>query len=321
MLSRQAESLYWLGRYLERAENVARLADVNYNAAVEHRDDEGQTEGEAWDAVIAALGAAKDFEAARAVNPGQTPADFLILAQDNPESLTSIVTRARGLARELREHLSREVFEEINLLYLSTARGAAGDRSLRTLYASVRRAVATAVSLFDHTVLLNEGREWFRCGLFIERADMTSRIIDAKYFLLLPSPDDVGGPLDRYQWRAILRSASALEAFHKRYRGPITAARVAELLMFDAEFPRSLLFSVLALRRHYERATRLASPSQTVFTARELALLELDLRAATADVILDRGLHEFLDEFQRRLITIDTTLAEHIFRAVPEPAL
>lgn len=315
MLSRVAENLYWLGRYLERAENVARMAEVNYNASVEQRA-AGGDDAELWTALIRALDVEEEYAEAAATTPGLPPGDWLIFSEANPNSLRSTVSLARSLARELREHISREVFEEINLLYLSAVR-APHTAGMRPFTASVKRTVAAIVGLFDNTVLLNEGREWLRCGLFIERADMTSRIVDAKYFILLPSPEDVGGTLDTYQWMGILRSASALEAFRKRYRGAITGVRVAELLVLDKDFPRSLRFCVSALTLHFERATEATPRRQALLAAQELALLQLDLGAASAEEMVHDGLHEFLDEFQIRLAQVHDAMTDGIFRAVP----
>ena len=315
MLSRVAENLYWLGRYLERAENVARMAEVNYNASVEQRASGGD-DAELWSALIGTLDARKEYAAALAATPDLSPGDWLIFSEANPNSLRSTVSLARSLARELREHISREVFEEINLLYLSATR-APHTAGMRPFTASVKRTVAAIVGLFDNTVLLNEGREWLRCGLFIERADMTSRIVDAKYFILLPSPEDIGGTLDTYQWMGILRSASAMEAFRKRYRGAITGIRVAELLTLDKDFPRSLQFCVGAFNLHFERATEATPRQQALPAARELALLQLDLGAAEAEAIVRTGLHEFIDEFQTRLGRVHNAITDGIFRAVP----
>lgn len=315
MLSRTAEHLYWLGRHLERAENLARLADVNVQASTELLATGGAEGADTWDAVIATIGAQKDFETACLKDPSLTPVDFVIYSLKYPQSLRSTIGAARAMAREIREYLSREVFEEINRLYLTTSRTVTDEQSLRSLYANVKRSVAAILGLFDNTVLLTEGREWFRCGLFLERADMTSRIIDAKYYILLPSPEDVGGPVDRYQWMAVLRSASALEAFRKRHRGSVTGPRVADLLMFDRGFPRSLVFCLQALRRHFERATGETPDARSVRAAREIALLELDLRAANSANVIRSGLHEFLDEFQIRLQDFDRALMEDIFQA------
>jgi len=354
MLARTAENLYWLGRFLERAENVARLADVNLQVSTELVPGGS---GEAWDAVIATLGAREAYDAARAevearaaaysqaygqsqtmsqatgqymgqsqgyagntmaARPALSPADFLIYSNEYSGSLRSTVTLARNLARETREYLSREVFEEINRLYLTMNRAVTEDQPLPVIYSNVKRSVSAILGMFDNTVVLSEGREWFRCGIFLERADMTARIIDTKYFVLLPRVEDIGGPLDRYQWMAVLRSASALEAFRKQQRGAVTGPRVVAMRMFDQDFPRSLAFSVAALRRHFERATEATPDARAIRAAREVMMLELDLRAANAADVITHGLHDFLDEYEARLNAIDTALAEDIFRVRPE---
>ncbi|MDA1010025.1 MAG: alpha-E domain-containing protein [Chloroflexi bacterium] len=338
MLARTAENLYWLGRLLERAENVARLADVNLQVSTELVPGGGR---EAWDAVIATLGAREAFDEARenaearlasqmqessGSAPGTTtaqrqaisPAEFLIYSHEYPGSLRATIAQARSLARETREYLSREVFEEINRLYLAMNRAVTEEQPLPVVYSNVKRSVAAILGMFDNTVVLSEGREWFRCGIFVERTDMTARIIDTKYFILLPRVEDVGGPLDRYQWMAVLRSASALEAFRKQQRGAVSGPRVVAMLMFDQAFPRSLAFSVAALRRHFERATEGTPDSRAIRAAREVAMLELDLRAAHADNVIVSGLHDFLDEYEARLNAFDAALAEDIFGSLPD---
>ena len=314
MLSRVAENLYWLGRYLERAENIARMAAVNYRASVEDSADED--EAVLWDALIHAVGSDVGYAETMASDAALTPGQWLIFSRSNPGSLCSTITHARGLARELREHISREVFEEINLLYLAST-DAASSRGLRQYTATVQRGVAATLGLYDNTVLFDEGREWFRCGMFMERADMTSRIIDAKYYMLLPSIADVDGPLDRYHWLSILRSASAHEAFRKRYRGSIRGPLVAELLILDSAFPRSLRFCVSALERHYGLATTGTPRMRALPVARELALLDLELSSTDTGEIMRAGLHEFLGEFQSRLSRVHDSMMEDILRAVP----
>lgn len=315
MLSRVAENLYWLGRYLERAENIARIAAVNYKASVEeHAEDED--DAVLWDALIRAIGTEEAYVEERAAHPGLAPGEWLIFSHENAGSLRSTIAHARGLARELREHISREVFEEINLLYLASSE-ADPSQGLRPYTATVQRGVAATFGLYDNTVLYDEGREWLRCGMFIERADMTSRIIDAKYYMLLPSIADVDGPLDRYRWLAILRSASAHEAFRKRYRGSIRATRVAELLLLDATFPRSLRFCVAALVRHFGLATAGGPRMHSLPVTRELALLDLDLGSTGIAEIMQDGLHEFLGEFQGRLNHVHGCMMNDILRALP----
>ncbi|MEX2230498.1 MAG: alpha-E domain-containing protein [Dehalococcoidia bacterium] len=318
MLSRIAESLYWLGRQLERAENVARMVHVDYHASIESGALVGHVP-RTWDALIAATGAGDSFAKAQADDPGRSPADFLVLARDNPNSIRSIVGRARELARTLRPHISREVWEEINTLHLSlNRRTSVSEYELYDLCGSIKRSIETVFGLYDNTVLFDEGRDWFRCGLFIERTDMTSRILDTKYHLLLPTALEVGGPLDRYQWGAILRSASAWEAFRKGGRGEISGARVASMLLFSSDFPRSARFCVRALLRHFGNATELTPPPQRVGPQRLITILDLDLAAMDIRRAMAIGLHEYLDTLQSRLIEIDRALANDIFRALPE---
>lgn len=315
MLSRVAENLYWLGRYLERADNLARLADAHALVSVEQLTG---GESSSWKAVIEALGATEAYEAARAEHPGLGAEDFVLHSTLYPQSVQSTINQARSLARELREHLSREVFEEINRLYLSSTEPS--PEGLREFTATVRRRVAATTGLFDHTVLRTEGSAWFRCGMYLERADMTSRIVDSKYFVLLPTSAEIGGPLDQAQWMSVLRSASALEAFRKRHRDAVSGPGVAGLLLFDPEFPRSLAFCVNELRRNFEAAVEGSPVPHIVYPSREIILLQLDLRAADVRGVIRSGLHEFLDEFQGRLIAVGSALAEHIFRSHPDEA-
>jgi len=219
MLARVAENLFWMGRYLERAENTARLCDVTRLQTSEHA-----LQGDPWDTLLATLSATEAFEEFRESEPETSAEQFLVWSARSPVSIVTNVGNARGLATELREHISREVFAEVNQLFL-TLRRAGGRGAVPPATQEVRRAVSAVYGLFENTVLQVEGAHWFRFGILLERADMTSRIVDAKYFISLPQVEDVGGALDRYQWRGVLRSASGLEAYRKTFRGSIRVAR------------------------------------------------------------------------------------------------
>ena len=227
MLSRVAENLYWFGRNLERVENISRMAEVSYFASVEAGGLDADPE--IWDAVITATGGHGRFDEAREAQPSISPSEFLLLSTENPHSLRSTLNYARSLARQLREHLSRDVWEEINRLYLEVRRTSPTDGSgMADFYDSVRRSIAAIFGLFDNTVQLDEGRDWFRCGIFIERADMTSRIIDAKSYVVLPAGQAVGGSVDRVHWTSVLRSAGARQAFRMTHRAPPSGPRGRE---------------------------------------------------------------------------------------------
>ncbi len=310
MLSRVAENLYWLGRYLERIENIARMAHVEHEVSLEG----GQ---EVWHSLVSTTASNELYWETLLESPELTHSEFLLFSGLNPGSLRSTLVRARELARGLREHISREVWEEINALYLFLSRRRFGPSEIHELCTETQRRTQTILGLYDNTVLRDEGREWFRCGMYLERADMTSRIVDAKYHILLPRGDSVGGPFDRFQWVAVLRSASAQEAYRRLGYSEVDGMLVAQLLMFSQEFPRSLAFSVQALARHYQQATEETPKRRRAAAARGIALLNLDLGAADIEEVVDEGLHEFLDEFQARLIEVDRAITEDIFRAEP----
>ena len=237
---------------------------------------------------------------------------------DNPASLRSTIVRARELARGLREHISREVWEEINALYLYLAlRKQYIASDIHEFCTETQRRTQTILGLYDNTVLRDEGREWFRCGMYLERADMTSRMVDAKYHILLPGGDSVGGAFDRFQWMAVLRSASAREAYRRMGNSEVDGIQVAQLLIFSPEFPRSLAFCILALQRHFQQATTETSNRRRAAAERAITLLQLDIGVKDMEQLIDDGLHEFLDLFQTRLIEIDQAITGHIFRAEP----
>ena len=312
MLSRVAENLYWLGRYLERAENIARMARVEHEVMLES----GQ---EIWHSLVSTTASNQLFWDQLVESPELTHSEFLIYSMQNPASLRSTLVGARELARGLREHISREVWEEINALYLFLAlRKEYIARDIHEFCTETQRRTQTILGLYDNTVLRDEGREWFRCGMYLERADMTSRIIDAKYHILLPGGDSVGGPFDRFQWTAVLRSASAREAHRRMGNNEVDGVNVAQLLIFSQEFPRSLAFCVQALQRHCQLATGETPKRRRAAAERGIALLHLDLGAMDIDQLIEDGMHEFLDDFQQRLIGIDRAITDDIFRAAPD---
>ena len=312
MLSRVAENLYWLGRYLERVENIARMARVEYEVSLES----GQ---EVWHSLVSSTASNQLFWDSLIESPDLTHSEFLIYSMDNPASLRSTLVRARELARGLREHISREVWGEINALYLFLAlRKEYATQDIHEFCNETQRRTQTILGLYENTVLRDEGREWFRCGMYLERADMTSRIVDAKYHILLPRGDAVGGPFDRFQWMAVLRSASAREAYRRTGSNEVDGVQVAQLLIFSQEFPRSLAFCVQALQRHYQNATALTPKRRRADAERGIALLHLDIGAMDMEQLISEGLHEFVDGFQQRLIEIDRAVTDDIFRAEPD---
>ena len=214
MLSRVANSVYWMSRYIERAENVARMIGVNLQLAI---DLPGMTR-EQWAPMVNVTGNDKDFVERYGDYTRDNVLKYLTFDSLNPDSIVSAVRAARQNARTVREIISSEMWEEINRLYLLTHRPSARDEAARApheFYQEVKRRSHLIEGTKNETMPHSEAWHFTRLGRFLERADQTTRILDVKYFLLLPSVRDVGNPVDDLQWSAVLRSISAFEPYRK----------------------------------------------------------------------------------------------------------
>lgn len=305
MLSRVAHSLYWMSRYIERAENVARLLDVNLQFLSDLHDEAQLLNS--WESLILSTGDQELFAKYYEEADSRSVTEFLSFDLRNPGSILSSVYAARENARMIRDQISLEMWETINELHLllkskNTAKiWATGPQEF---FARINRASHLFQGLTASTYSRNEGWEFIQFGKYIERADKTTRILDVKYHILLPSASDVGGALDTAQWQAVLRSASALEAYRRYYVREILAWKVAEFLIFSESFPRSLHFCVAQIDEYIrkilgETGSRPRSPA-----ARATRRLLADLQSLTITDVLDKGLHEFLTEFQISLAAI-----------------
>jgi len=248
MLSRVADSLYWMSRYIERAENDARILDVNLQLLL---DLGGEAEAmQHWAPVIASLEETDLFDSLYEMADEHSVTEFLTLQKKNPNSIFSCLTLARENARTTREQISSEMWEQINRLYLFVQ----SDDARKLLASSPHeffKRVVNGSHLFqgitEATMTHGEGWEFIRIGTLLERADCTSRILDVKYHILLPSGESVGGNIDTIQWMAVLKSCSALEAYCKLYVSQVAPWKVAEFLIAHQEFPRSIRYCVDSL--------------------------------------------------------------------------
>jgi len=316
MLSRVAHSLYWMSRYIERAENVARLLDVNLQFLLDFQGLE-TTELNTWEALILSSGDEALFRELHASADSRSVTEFLAFDLRNPGSILSCVYAARENARMIRDQISLEMWETINELHLvlkSTNTANVWAAGPQEFFARINRASHLFQGLTASTYSRSEGWEFIQFGKYIERADKTTRILDVKYHMLLPTAADVGGALDTAQWQAVLRSASALEAYRRYYVREILPWKVAEFLIFSDSFPRSLHFCLAEvdafLRRILgETGTRPRSPA-TRASRRLLA----DLQSLTISDVLEQGLHEFLVSVQSTLARIgDEVVATAMF--------
>ena len=238
MLSRVANSIYWMCRYIERAENVARFISVNLNLLL----DMPMEKGSHWEPLVTTTGDRAMFEKKYTEYDKESVIRFLTFDRDYPNAIVSCLSAARENGRSIREIISSEMWEHLNNFYIELAdkgspASALADPHLFFKIIQMRSHLFTG--LMDCTMSHGEAWNFARMGMMIERADKTSRILDVKYFMLLPKADLVNTPFDNIQWSAVLKSASALEMFRKRYH-QVTPRRVADFLIFDTQFPRSI---------------------------------------------------------------------------------
>jgi uncharacterized alpha-E superfamily protein len=318
MLSRVADSIYWMSRYVERAENVARFVDVNLQLMLDAPSGSDQQ----WEPLVNTTGDHEDFLRRYGAATQEQVLQFLTFDPDNPNSIVSCLRAARENARTIREVISSEMWLQLNKYYLmvtGAAQQSAAMHSPHEFFAEVKLASHLFTGITDATMTHGEGWHFCRLGRKLERADKTSRILDVKYYILLRSVDEVGTPFDDVQWAAVLRSASAFEMYRKRH-GRISPRGVVEFLMLDVEFPRAVRFCLLAAQRslHAISGTPLGSFRRPA--EKSLGQLVSHFTYATVDEILNRGLHEYVDDLQNRLNQVGAGIGETFFafRASPQ---
>lgn len=318
MLSRVANAVYWLNRYVERAENVARFLSVNQNLTLDLRADEADQ----WRPLVITTGDQAAFEARYDQASPENVMHFLTFDRDNPNSILSSLTAARENARSVREIISSEMWEQINRTYLMVSDAARHNRvpsHPHDFYQDVKMASHLFVGLMESTMSHNEAWHFGRVGRLCERADKTARIVDVKYFILLPSVEDVGSTYDTILWSALLKSASAFEMYRKRYRA-VRPEKVCEFLILDRQFPRSMAGCLVLAESSLHSITGTPIGSFANAAERTLGQLRWDLAYAQIDEIIAGGLHEYLDNFQTRLNRVGQAIHQTFFAFKALPA-
>jgi uncharacterized alpha-E superfamily protein len=315
MLARVADSIYWMSRYVERAENVARFIEVNLNLMLDLPIGSAQQ----WQPLVETTGDAAEFARRYGTATQRNVIQFLTFDQENGNSIRSCLRAARENARSVREIISSEMWEQLNEFYLMVNSADAGSQTdPQDLFASVRMAGHLFTGVTDATMTHNEGWHFCRLGRMLERADKTSRILDVKYFLLLPTAADVGTTSDDIQWAAVLRSASAFEMYRKCH-GRIAPDRVVEFLLLEKEFPRAIQYCVGRAREsvHAISGTPLGMFRHPV--ERLLGELTTELAYARVEAIIAAGLHEHLDRLQTKMNQVGNGISETFFAARGAP--
>ena len=311
MLSRVADSIYWMSRYVERAENVARFIDVNLQLMLDAPEGQDQQ----WDPLVTTTADHEDFACRYGAPTRENVIRFLTFDPANPNSILACLSTARENARSVREIISSEMWLQLNTSYLmvkSAAEQAGRGDPTAEFFSEVKLASHLFTGITDATMSHGEAWHFCRLGRKLERADKTSRILDVKYYMLLRSVEDVGTPFDVVQWAAVLRSASAFEMYRKRL-GRISPHGVVEFLMLDRDFPRAIQYCLMSARDSLHAIS--GTPLGTFRYAPEKRLGQLcsELSFTTTDEVIHRGLHESIDELQRKLNLVGQGIYETFF--------
>lgn len=294
MLGKTAGGLYWMFRYLERSENIARLIDAGFRIALT-RSSAAEDE---WASVITTVGVRnlflehyEQFEAASVI-------DFLLREKSNPSSVITAIEAARSNARLVRTALTREVWEATNECWIVLKERLArqiSEPDLPDVLSTIRQQSALVRGALHGTMMRNEIYDFARIGTFLERADNTARILDVKYYVLLPSIRQVGSSLDNVQWETILRSVSAQRAYRWQNGGDVNPMGIADFLILDTRMPRSLAFCSAKIR---DNLNYLAEDYGVRHSSHDQAASICDrLQKGSIGSIVETGLHEFIGDF------------------------
>ena len=318
MLSRAADSIYWMARYIERAENVARLMDVHLSLTL----DSPGSEDEQWLPLVIITGDEKPFAKRYGAATRESVMEFLAFDLQNPNSILSCLRGARENARSVREIISSEMWEQVNASYLKVNEAASKETMSRTLempayfFTEIKRISHLFIGATDTTMSHGEGWNFCRMGRQLERADKTSRILDVKYFVLLPTVEDVGTPFDEVQWTAVLQSTSALEMFRKQHQF-ISPEKIVEFLVLDRDFPRSINYCLLKADESLHAITGCPAGTWSNRAEQHLGQLHSELAYMAPGDIIARGVHEFVDSLQIKLNELGREIHSAFFALRP----
>jgi uncharacterized alpha-E superfamily protein len=307
MLSRTADHLYWMARYMERAENIARMLDVNHRMSMMPQSSVQQEQ--AWAATLRIMGLEGAFRDTHAKIMPDDVLEFMIFDDSNLSSIRNCLKSARENAHAVRGTLTAELWETTNETWLKMrdfTREEFMDVGAGDFFEWVKYRSHLSRGVTIGTMLQDEALRFIRIGTFLERADNTARILDAKYQILLPAGEVAGGATDYHQWSTLLRSVAAFEVYRKVYRDLITPERVAELLLLRVDMPRSLARCMKEVHANLQRV-RNAHSAETERLAGEL---DAQLRFARIDDIVRGGLHGYTMRLLDRVYTLGQRIAD-----------
>lgn len=315
MLSRVANSIYWMCRYIERAENVARFISVNLNLLLDMPSEEGKH----WKPIVLTTGDQEIFEKKDPGYSQESVIRFLTFDRDYQNSILRCLAAARENGRSIREIISSEMWEHLNTFYLELGSEQSVKMALNDphrFFKIVQMRSHLFTGLMDCTMSHGEAWNFARIGMMMERADKTSRILDVKYFMLLPQASLVNAPIDHIQWMAVLKSASAFEMFRKEHHN-ITPRKVADFLIFDNQFPRSIRHCINKAKICLHRITGTPTGATINLAEKRLGRIQADIEYTDIDEVIEIGLHEYLDNLQNRINEVGAAIGTTFFNLKP----
>jgi uncharacterized alpha-E superfamily protein len=324
MLSRVANSLYWVSRYIERAENIARIVDVNLQLLLDFRDLDEERLAKHWLPIVQTTGDEEQFFQLHKKPTGQAVTEFLVFQVENPNSIVSSICQARENARMVRDQITVEFWEELNRIYWFVKTPQARQvwkESPSEFFQQIKGASLHLIGLSYATLIRNEGWWFAQVGKFLERADKGSRILDVRHQMLPEkgAPASVG-QTEALEWSAVLRSCSAWDAYKSIYGTEVNPRLVAEFLLFSEDFPRSVRFCVGELNTALRKISGVAEGRFCNDAEKLAGRLVAELQFSTIDEIFDQGLHIYLDQLQSKLNNIGGALfGAYIFHQFNNP--
>ena len=313
MLSRVANSVYWMHRYIERAENYARFMSVNFNLALDLPPNVDQQ----WLPLLIATADDTLFAKYYKEPSRENVIHFMTFDKRNPNSIVACLSYARENARTIREAISKEMWEHLNQFYLMVRDTAPkqqwGQSQTQSFFTEIRNGTQLFYGIIDATITRNEAWHFGRLGRFLERADKTSRFLDVKYFTLLPEADAVGSTLDLMIWSAVLKSVSAYNMHRQQYRS-LTPSSIVEFLILDKMFPRAAAHCIRQAELSlYEVSGNNITHGFGNVAERTLSKLRSDIEFTETKDIFNAGLHQYLDQFQTHVNEAGATIFETYF--------
>ena len=305
MLGRTAGGLMWMFRYLERSENTTRLIEAGFRIALTRPS----TSDDEWASVLEAAGVRAAYEARHGRLDQAAAIDFMLRDPANPSNVLGNIEAARANARAVRTALSREVWEATNECWMEVRRVLARpvrERDLPEVLALIRRQSALVRGALHGTMLRNDIFNFARLGTFLERADNTARILDVKYYVLLPSIHQIGSTLDNVQWETILRSVGGLRSYRWLNGAEVTPMGIADFLILDGRMPRSLMFCVAKMAANLGYLEREYAARHPAHEQVEALLGRLSTNST--DTIFETGLHEFILAFLADIARLGTQI-------------